>query len=188
MLKFLLLFILNKLIGDKTGVSLMDKKLDIEIQQINVSEDCKHNNRTEPFYKKLLKTYIEALVTSSPTLEFGIAFCEASGDCLIRHDGNKEDLEEKAIEYAKQINAGHVFVILLRKGYPINVLNRVKNVQEVCRVFAATANPLQVLIANTDQGRGVIWVVDGFKTTGVENKEDQKNRKYLLREIIGYKR
>ena len=165
----------------------MDKKLDIEIQQINVSEDCNIIIGQSHFIKTVEDLY-EALVTSSPTLEFGIAFCEASGDCLIRHDGNKEDLEEKAIEYAKQINAGHVFVILLRKGYPINVLNRVKNVQEVCRVFAATANPLQVLIANTDQGRGVIGVVDGFKTTGVEDKEDQKNRKYLLREIIGYKR
>lgn len=165
----------------------MDSNFDIEIQQINVSEDCNIIIGQSHFIKTVEDLY-EALITSSPSLEFGIAFCEASGDCLIRHDGNKEDLENTAIEFAKRINAGHVFVIMLRNGYPINVLNRVKNVQEVCHIFAATANPLQVLIADTEQGRGVIGVIDGFRTKGVENEENQKARKHFLREITGYKR
>jgi hypothetical protein len=127
-------------------------------------------------------------VTASPSLEFGIAFCEASGVCLIRKDGNAEDLVDAAVETAERIAAGHVFVILLRNGYPINVLNRIKNVQEVCRIFAATANPLQVVVAETSQGRGVVGVVDGFVPKGVEAEEDVEDRKGLLRDIIGYKR
>lgn len=162
-------------------------EIKIDIQQINVTEDCNVIVGQSHFIKTAEDLY-EALVTSSPSLEFGIAFCEASGDCLIRHDGNKDDLEETAIGFAKQINSGHVFVIVIRNGYPINILDRIKNVQEVCRVFAATANPLQVLVAETEQGRGVIGVVDGFRTVGVEDKENQKCRKHLLRDIIGYKR
>jgi adenosine/AMP kinase len=127
-------------------------------------------------------------VTSSPAIEFGVGFCEASGDCLIRHDGNNEEMVKAAIENAGKINAGHVFVIVMRKGFPINVLDRIRNVQEVCRVFAATANPLQVLIAETEQGRGVIGVVDGFRTKGIEGDEDKADRMNLLRKIIGYKR
>ena len=168
-------------------VSGMDKVRDIEIQQINVTEDCNIIVGQSHFIKTVEDLY-ETLVTSSTSLEFGIAFCEASGDCLVRHDGNNEELRKKAIEYARQINAGHIFVVLLRNGYPINVLNRIKNVEEVCRIFAATANPLQILIANTEQGRGVIGVVDGFKTAGVEDEAGEKKRKHLLREIIGYKR
>ncbi|MDO5563194.1 MAG: adenosine-specific kinase [Synergistaceae bacterium] len=159
----------------------------IDIQQINVTEDCNVIVGQSHFIKTAEDLY-EALVTSAPSLEFGIAFCEASGDCLIRHDGNKDDLEQTAIGFAKKINAGHVFVIVIRNGYPINILDRIKNVQEVCHVFAATANPLQVLVAETEQGRGVIGVVDGFKTVGVESEENQKCRKHLLRDIIGYKR
>ena len=97
-------------------------------------------------------------------------------------------MEAAAVENAEKINAGHVFIIVMRKGYPINVLNRIKDTQEVCRIFAATANPLQLLIAESGQGRGVIGVIDGFTTKGVEDEKGQAWRKMLLRDIIGYKR
>ena len=157
------------------------------VEQLEFPEDCNVVLGQSHFIKTVEDLY-EALVTSSPSLEFGIAFCEASGPCLIRHDGNKEDLVQLAIKNAEKISAGHFFVVILRKGYPINVLPRIKAVQEVCRIFAATANPLQVLIAETDQGRGVVGVVDGFPSQGVENFEHINERKKLLREIIGYKR
>ena len=163
----------------------MDYKIDI--QQIEIPENCNVIIGQSHFIKTVEDIY-EALVTSSPSLEFGIAFCEASDACLVRHDGNREDLIQTAIANARKINAGHTFTVVIRNGYPINVLNRVKEVQEVCRVFCATANPLQVLVAETEQGRGIIGVIDGFATKGVETEEDQKKRKYLLREIIGYKR
>lgn len=137
---------------------------------------------------KTVEDVYEALVTSSPLLEFGIAFCEASGPCLIRYDGNADDLIQKAVENAERLSAGHSLVILLRKGYPINVLNRIKAVQEVCRIYAATANPLQVLVFETDQGRGIAGVVDGFASRGIETTEDVLERSKLLREVIGYKR
>ena len=163
----------------------MDYKIDI--QQVEIAENCNVIIGQSHFIKTVEDIY-EALVTSSPSLEFGIAFCEASDACLIRHDGNKEDLIQAAVANAQKINAGHTFTVVIRNGYPINVLGRIKNVQEVCRVFCATANPLQVLIAETEQGRGIIGVIDGFSTKGVETEEDQKGRKYLLRDIIGYKR
>ncbi|MBP1357237.1 MAG: adenosine-specific kinase, partial [Sulfolobus sp.] len=106
---------------------------------------------------------------------------------LIRTDGNDQELIKLAVEQAKKIGAGHVFVIYIKNGYPINVLNTLKNVQEVIRILAATANPLQVLVAETDQGRGVIGIVDGFTPLGVESEEDVKERKELLRKF-GYKR
>ncbi|WP_416376417.1 adenosine-specific kinase [Thermovirga lienii] len=137
---------------------------------------------------KTVEDMYEALVTTSPYLEFGIAFNEASGPCLIRKDGNAEDLVEAAVENAKRIGAGHVFVVLLRKGYPINVLNKLKSIQEVCRIYAATANPLQIIVAETGQGRGVMGVIDGASPKGVEGNEDIEARKKLLRDIIGYKR
>ena len=127
-------------------------------------------------------------MTAAPGIEFGIAFCEASGPCLIRYDGNADDLIQKAVENAERLSAGHSLVILLRKGYPINVLNRIKAVQEVCRIYAATANPLQVLVFETDQGRGIAGVVDGFASRGIETTEDVLERSKLLREVIGYKR
>lgn len=157
------------------------------VVQLDIPHDCNVIVGQSHFIKTVEDIY-EALVTSSPGLEFGIAFCEASGDCLIRHDGNREDLENAAVSNAQKINAGHVFVVLLRNGYPINVLDRIKNVQEVCRVFAATANPLQVLVAETAQGRGVMGVVDGCPTKGVEDTAGQTWRKDLLRLLIGYKR
>ena len=158
-----------------------------DIVRIDIPEDCNVIVGQSHFIKTVEDMY-EALVTSAPALEFGIAFCEASGDCLIRYDGNMEDLIRAAIGNAKKINAGHVFVVMLRNGYPINVLGRIKDLQEVCRVFAATANPLEVLVAETEQGRGVIGVIDGSKTVGVEDDNGKKWRINLLRNIIGYKR
>ena len=165
----------------------MSENLKMDIQQINVPEDCNIIIGQSHFIKTVEDLY-EALVTSSPSLEFGIAYSEASGDCHIRHDGNKADLENMAVGFVEQINSGHVFVITLRNGYPINVLGRIKDVQEVCGIFAATANPLQVIIAETDQGRGIMGVIDGFRTKGTEDGAGQTWRKNLLRNIIGYKR
>lgn len=168
-------------------VDNMSGNLNMEIRQAVIPEGCNIILGQSHFIKTVEDLY-EALVTSSPSIEFGIAFCEASGECLIRHDGNKEDLIKTAVENAENINAGHVFVIVLRNSFPINVLDRIKGVQEVCRVFAATANPLQVLVAETEQGRGVIGVIDGSKTVGTEDEKGQMWRKDLLRKIIGYKR
>lgn len=158
-----------------------------DVAEAVIPEDCNIIVGQSHFIKTVEDLY-EALVTASPSLEFGIAFCEASGVCLIRKDGNAKDLVEAAVETAERIAAGHVFVILLRNGYPINVLNRIKDVQEVCRIFAATANPLQVVVVETSQGRGVVGVVDGFVPKGVEAQQDVEDRKGLLRDIIGYKR
>jgi adenosine/AMP kinase len=157
------------------------------VEDMVIPENCNIVLGQSHFIKTVEDLY-EALVTSSPSLEFGVAFCEASGDCLIRKDGNAPDLVETAIENAGKIAAGHSFVVLLRNGYPINVLDRIKGCQEVCRIFAATANPIQVLVAETEQGRGVVGVVDGFVPKGVESEEDVAARKSLLKDIIGYKR
>lgn len=164
----------------------MSELIKTHVVQADIPDNCNVVIGQSHFIKTV-EDIFEALVTSAPGLEFGIAFCEASGDCLIRHDGNQEDLEKVAVDNAQKINAGHAFVVVLRNGYPINVLDRIKNVQEVCRVFAATANPLQVLVAETAQGRGIIGVVDGFSMKGVEDAAGQEWRKNLLRKIIGYK-
>lgn len=136
---------------------------------------------------KTVEDLYETLSSSSPNLKFGIAFNEASSKRLVRYDGNDQELIKLAIENVKKIGAGHVFVIYLKNGYPINVLNRIKNVEEVVRIFAATANPLQVIVAETDQGRGIIGVVDGYTPLGVESEADIQERKEFLRKI-GYKR
>ncbi len=136
---------------------------------------------------KTVEDLYEALVCSGPALKFGVAFCEASGERLVRWDGNDTELTEAAVANAKAIAAGHVFVVLIRNGYPINVLNAIKACPEVCRVFCATANPLQVLVAETELGRGVVGVVDGQPPLGVEEEPQQKARKDLLRRF-GYKR
>ncbi|HET7398639.1 MAG TPA: adenosine-specific kinase [Intrasporangium sp.] len=135
---------------------------------------------------KTVEDLYEALVGSSPYLRFGVAFCEASGPRLVRRAGNDPDLVAGAVEHATAVGAGHSFVVLLRDGFPVNVLNQVKAVPEVCRIFCATANPVQVLVAETDQGRGVLGVVDGASPLGVETEEDERARRALLRDI-GYK-
>jgi adenosine/AMP kinase len=129
----------------------------------------------------------EAMVTQVPGIKFGLAFCEASGKCLIRWTGTDETMIKLARKNAAAIAAGHTFILFLGEGYyPINVLNALKMVPEVCRIFCATANPTQVIVAETDQGRGVLGVVDGFLPQGVEGDGDIAWRKDFLR-TIGYK-
>lgn len=137
-------------------------------------------------FVKTVEDLYEALVGSSPALKFGLAFCESSGPCLVRYAGNDEELIALARENALAIAAGHSFIIFLKEGYPINVLNAVKMVPEVCRIYCATANPLQVVVVETEQGRGILGVIDGFKTKGVESEKDIEERKALLRRF-GYK-
>ncbi|MCY1288073.1 Adenosine specific kinase [compost metagenome] len=129
----------------------------------------------------------EALVGAVPGIRFGLAFCEASGPCLVRWSGNDDALVELAKKNAQAIGAGHSFILFLGDGYyPLNVLNTLKMVPEVCRIYCATANPTEVLLAETDQGRGILGVVDGFGPKGIEGDADIAARKDLLRRI-GYK-
>ncbi|MFW5927707.1 MAG: adenosine-specific kinase [Thermoplasmatota archaeon] len=160
----------------------------MELKRVKIEKDEEMNIIIgQSHFIKTVEDLYEALVTSVPEMKFGIAFCEASGDRLVRFDGTDEKLEDLAVKNARKINAGHSFVIIIEGSYPINVLNAVKDVQEVCRIYCATANPLEVLIAETDQGRGVIGVIDGKTTVGVEKEEDKEWRKDLLQNI-GYKR
>ena len=135
---------------------------------------------------KTVEDLHEVMVGTSPQVKFGLAFCEASGPCLIRVSGNDEMLQAVATKNAQAIAAGHSFVILLKEAFPINFLNGIKQCQEVCTIYCATANPVEVIIAETGQGRGIIGVVDGFSPKGVEGVEDVKARQQLLRKI-GYK-
>lgn len=135
---------------------------------------------------KTVEDIHETLVTSVPGIKFGIAFCEASGDKKIRFSSTDKEMEELALANAKQIRAGHSFIIFLKDTYPISVLNAIKNVSEVCRIYCATANPLQIIIAESEQGRGIMGVIDGESKNIVENEEDIKDRKAFLRKI-GYK-
>lgn len=136
---------------------------------------------------KTVEDIYEALITSVPNIRFGIAFNEASGKRLVRYEGNDEELIKYAIEAALKIGAGHVFVLYVRNAWPINILNAIKNVQEVIRIYVATANPLQVVVIETNQGRGVIGVVDGFTPLGIESESDKRERYEFLRKI-GYKK
>ena len=136
---------------------------------------------------KSVEDLYEALITSCPSIRFGLSFCEASGKRLIRFEGNDKDLIDAAIEACKRISAGHVFVIYLRGGWPINVLNTIKNIQEVVTIEAATANPVKAIIADLGEQRGLLAIADGFKPLGVEDEEDIKERHDFLRKI-GYKK
>ncbi|MCW3996884.1 MAG: adenosine-specific kinase [Candidatus Bathyarchaeota archaeon] len=135
---------------------------------------------------KTAEDLYEALVNSVPAIKFGLGFCESSGPCLIRHEGNDEELRRSAAQKAFEIGCGHSFLIYLRNAYPLNVLDKIKKVPEVCTIYAATANPLEVLIAETEQGRGIIGVVDGLKSRGIESDQDVTERRDFLRKI-GYK-
>ncbi len=135
---------------------------------------------------KTIEDLHEVLAASAPQLKFGVAFCESSGPRLVRRTGNAPDLVDAAVRIAQDVGAGHSFVILLRDGFPVNVLNAVKSVQEVCTIFCATANPVEVIVARTDAGRGILGVVDGGTPLGVETDDDVQDRKALLRRF-GYK-
>jgi adenosine/AMP kinase len=136
---------------------------------------------------KTVEDIYEALVTSVPGIKFGLAFNEASGKRLVRYEGNDEELVKAAIDSALSIGAGHIFVLFIKNAYPINILNQLKHVQEIVSLYAATANPVEVIVAETDQGRAIIGVVDGFTPLGVESDEDKKERREFLRKI-GYKK
>jgi len=136
---------------------------------------------------KTIEDLYEILKTTVPQGKFGIAFSEASGPCLIRWDGNDKELIDTAVENLKNLSCGHTFCILIKDCYPINVLNAIKNCQEVCSIFCATANPVKAIVARDGKNGGILGVIDGEGPKGVEGEEDQKNRKEFLRKI-GYKR
>lgn len=162
-------------------MELKIEKVKIEpIEGVNVIIGVSH-------FIKTVEDLYEALVNSVPNVKFGLAFCEASGDRLVRYDGNDEKLIELAKKKALEIGAGHSFIIFIKNAYPINVLDRIKAVPEVLNILCATANPVEVLVAETDQGRAIIGVVDGFKPLGIEGEGKIKERKEFLRKI-GYKR
>ncbi len=160
-------------------------QVEFSIVEIEKPEDCNVILGTAHFIKTVEDLY-EALITSAPNIKFGIGFCESSGPCLVRKEGNDEELKELAAKNALKLACGHAFLILIKNAYPINVMDKIKNVMEVCTIYAATANPLQVIVVETEQGRGIIGVVDGYKSKGVENEENIKKRKEFLRNI-GYK-
>ena len=135
---------------------------------------------------KTVEDIHEAIVCTVPNAKFGVAFCEASGECLIRHSGTDEEMLELAKKNAQALSAGHTFIIFMKDMFPINIVNTIQTVPEVVRIHCATANPTQVIMAQTDQGRGILGVVDGFSSKGVETQDDIQKRKDFLR-MIGYK-
>jgi uncharacterized protein len=159
--------------------------MELIIQKMQIPEGANIIFGQTHFIKTVEDLY-EILIGSVPGIKFGLAFSEASGDCLVRAIGNDPELEKVAVNNAKNIGAGHTFNILLRQAFPINVLNAIKNCSEVCSIFCATANPTEVILAQTDQGRGVLGVVDGSSPRGVEGQEGRAWRKDLLRKF-GYK-
>ena len=159
--------------------------METKIVGVKIPEGCNAILGQSHFIKTVEDLY-EALVNSVPNIKFGMAFCESSGPCLVRFDGNDNELKELASKTALQLAAGHTFIIFMRNAYPINVLDKVKSVPEVCNIYLATANPFQVILAETEQGRGILGVVDGFASKGIETEKDVAERKEFLRKI-GYK-
>ncbi len=160
--------------------------MELKTVRMRIPEDANLILGQSHFIKTVEDLY-EIIVGTAPRMKFGIAFNEASMARLVRVEGNDDELKNVAAENAEALAAGHVFVIVIKDGYPINILNRVKDCQEVARVFCATANPLEVIVAETDQGRGVLGVVDGSSPVGIEQQADVEERQELLRKI-GYKR
>jgi adenosine/AMP kinase len=159
--------------------------LNTKIVDVKVPDGCNVILGQSHFIKTVEDLY-EALVNAVPTIKFGLAFCESSGPCLVRVDGNDSELKDLASKSAFALSAGHSFIIFMRNAYPLNVLDKVKAVPEVCNIFLATANPFQVILAETEQGRGILGVVDGYASKGIETERDVHERKEFLRKI-GYK-
>ncbi len=157
----------------------------IQTVKIETAEDCNIILGTAHFIKTVEDIY-EALVNAVPRIKFGVGFCEASGPCLVRIEGNDKELKMMAADQASKLGCGHSFIIFLKDAYPINVLDKIKHVSEVCTIHAATANPLEVIVAETEQGRGILGAVDGFKIKGIETEKDASDRKAFVRKI-GYK-
>jgi len=159
--------------------------LELKIVKVDPPKDCNTILGAAHFIKTAEDLY-EALVNSVPNIQFGLGFCESSGPCLVRHEGNDPELRRLAAEKAFELGCGHSFLIFIKNAYPLNILGKIKEVPEVCTVYAATANPLEVLIAETEQGRGIVGVVDGLKSKGIETDKDIAERRQFLRKI-GYK-
>jgi uncharacterized protein len=160
--------------------------MEFKVVTVVAPRDCNLILGQSHFIKTVEDVY-EALASSAAGIKFGLAFCESSGECLVRHDGNDTELRKRAAEAALAIGCGHSFIVFLKGAYPINVLTQLKAVPEVCGIYAATANPLEIIIAETDQGRGIMGVIDGVSPAGVEAAEDKAWRADLLRKF-GYKR
>ncbi len=163
----------------------MVSRMELKVVKMETPEGCNLILGQSHFIKTVEDLY-EAMASSTPTVKFGLAFCESSGDRLVRFEGNDEELKEKAAENALRLGCGHSFVILMREAFPINVLNQIKAVPEVCTIYAATANLLEVIVTETEQGRGVLGVIDGQKPLGIEDEEGIMWRKEILRKF-GYK-
>lgn len=159
--------------------------LELKTVKIETPKDANLILGQSHFIKSVEDLY-ETLAESSPTIKFGLAFCESSGKCLVRSAGNDDALKKAAEKNALALSAGHSFIIFLRNSFPVNVLNRIKNVSEVCNIYCATANPVEAVVVESQQGRGILGVIDGEKTKGIEKEEDIKERKELLRKF-GYK-
>jgi len=159
--------------------------MDVKIVKIDKPEDMNFILGQAHFIKTVEDIH-EAIVNTAPQMKFGIAFCESSEPALVRYSGNNDALIELAKKNALNIGAGHSFIIFMENGFPVNILNTIKNVPEVCRVFCATANPVEVIIAETESGRGILGVIDGVRAKGIETEADIKWRKEFLRKI-GYK-
>jgi adenosine/AMP kinase len=164
----------------------MGENMELIIVKIEAPQETNLILGQTHFIKSVEDLY-EALITSVPGIKFGLAFCEASANCLVRSDGNDEELKKAAQDNAFAIGVGHSFLIFMRNAFPINVLNAIKNVPEVCNIFCATANPVEVIIAETAQGRGILGVIDGEGPKGIETAKDADERKKFLR-TIGYKK
>ena len=159
--------------------------MELKTVKIEMPEECNVILGMAHFIKTVEDLY-EALVNAVPAIKFGIGFCESSGPCLVRSEGNNEELKSQASTQALKLGCGHCFIIFLKNAYPIYVLDKIKQVPEVCTIHAATANPIEVIVAETEQGRGIVGVIDGFKTKGIETEKDVETRKEFLRKI-GYK-
>ena len=157
--------------------------MELHVVDLKWSEGCNIIVGQSHFIKTV-EDLAEIMVSSVPGIAFGLAFCEASGPCLIRTEGNDPGLVEDAAGCARSTGAGHTFFLVIKEAFPINVLNQIKSCQEVARVFCATANPVQVLVAETEQGRGIVGVVDGFSPKGTETKKDKEERRAMLRKFF----
>jgi adenosine/AMP kinase len=156
--------------------------MELKVERLNIPEGCNVILGQTHFIKTVEDLY-EIIVGAVPNAKFGIGFCESSGDCLVRGEGNDEALKEAAMKNAMKIGAGHTFNIILKDAFPINILNAVKMCQEVCTIFCATANPLEVILAQSEQGRGVLGVIDGSSPKGMEKEDGIAWRKDLLRKF-----
>ncbi len=159
--------------------------MDLKIIKIGKPADLNFILGQSHFIKTVEDLY-EAIVQTVPGMKFGIGFCESSGPALVRHVGNDPELVALAQKNALALACGHCFIIFMQGGFPVNILNTVKNVPEVCQIFCATANPVEVIVAETEQGRGILGVIDGLKSRGIESESDIRVRKEFLRKI-GYK-